>query len=151
MFLLLLILVAVGLLCGVWFVCEYRWDLRLFGPSRDSGFVTNVRAGEAAHLLLEGNLLPLDVRPSSRYRAEHLPGAIHAPFSGAAFDAPVLECMDRDQPVLVYCDGGYRSRQSLPALREAGFTSIYHLHRGLMSWKLAKEPTESDPAASSRD
>lgn len=146
MFLLFLILVAVGLLCGAWYVCEYRWDLRLFGPTPDSGFVTNVRAGEAALLLRKENVLPIDVRSPSRYRSEHLPAAINAPFSGEAFDAPGLDGMDRDQPVLVYCDGGYRSRQSLSALRRAGFTSIYHLHRGLMSWKRAKEPTESDPA-----
>ncbi len=146
MFFLFLILVAVGLLCGIWCFCESRWDLRLFGPTRKAGAVCNLRAGEAALLLQEGNLLPVDVRPPPRYLAEHLPGAVNAPFRGGAFDASALDGMGRDQPILVYCDGGYRSRLSLSALRRAGFTSIYHLHRGLISWKLAKEPTESDPA-----
>src|SRR5690606_21918530 len=91
----------------------------------------------------ERALLPIDVRPPPHYLAEHIPGAINVPFLGANLEKAALTGVDRDRPVLVYCDGGYRSRRALPSLREAGFTSIYHLHRGLISWKLAKAPTES--------
>lgn len=143
MLLLAVTLSAMGLACG-WYLFENRWNRRLFRHRR-TGFILNVRARKAATLLREQRLLPIDVRPSRDYLAEHLPGAINAPFSGTTPDSNALASIDRDQPVLVYCDGGYRSRRSLLSLHAAGFTSIYHLHRGLISWKLANEPTESGP------
>ena len=146
MFLLFVILVAVALLIGGWFFYEHHWDRRLFGHRSESDFVTNLRAGKAAMLSREHGLLPIDVRPAPDYLAGHLPGAVNAPFVGTALETAALAGIARDRPVLVYCDGGYRSRRSLPSLRAAGFTSVYHLHRGLISWKIAKEPTESGPA-----
>ena len=44
--------------------------------------------------------------------------------------------MDRNAPLLIYCDGGYRSRKALPQIKALGFQSIYHLHRGILSWNL---------------
>lgn len=143
MLLLCATLVSIGLLIVGWYLYEHRWDRRLFAHRSETGFVINVRARKAAALYREG-VIPIDVRPAPSYRAGHLPKAINAPFEGT-LDSGALDGLDRARPVLVYCDGGYRSRRSLPALRTAGFTSIYHLHRGLMSWKLAKEPTESGP------
>lgn len=146
MLLFLVTLVAIGLICGGWYLYEHRWDRRLFGHRSETDFVQNVRARKAADLVREQSVLPIDMRPSRDYFASHLPGALNAPFVGTTLDAAALDGVDRDQAILVYCDGGYRSRRSLPALRAAGFTSIYHLHRGIMSWKIAKEPTESGPA-----
>lgn len=140
----LLTLVAIGLICGGWYCYEHRWDSRLFGHRSETDFVINVRAGKAAALVRGGDLLTLDVRPASSFRAGHLPGAVNAPFENS-LDTNALDGIDRTRPVLVYCDGGYRSRRSLPSIRAAGFTSVYHLHRGMMSWKMAKEPVESGP------
>jgi len=146
MLFLLISLVAVSLICGGWYLYEHRWDRRLFAHRSETDFVQNVRARRAAVLVHEQNVLPIDMRPSTDYLVSHLPGAVNAPFIGTTPDTGALDGIDRTRPVLVYCDGGYRSRRSLPAIRAAGFTSIYHLHRGLMSWKIAKEPTESGPA-----
>lgn len=146
MLFLIFTLVAIGLLSGGWYLYEHRWDRRLFAHRSETDFVLNVRARKAAVLAHEQSVLPIDMRPSTDYLASHLPGALNAPFVGTTLDASALEGVDRDHPILVYCDGGYRSRRSLPSLRAAGFTSIYHLHRGLMSWKMAKEPTETGPA-----
>jgi rhodanese-related sulfurtransferase len=137
-------LVAIALLCAGWYLYEHCWDRSLFAHRSETDFVINVRARKAAALYREG-VTPIDVRPAPSFRAGHLPKAINAPFEGM-LDSGALDGLDRTRPVLVYCDGGYRSRRSLPALRAAGFTAIYHLHRGLMSWKMAKEPTESGPA-----
>lgn len=145
MLLLAVTLSAIGLICGAWYLFENHWNKRLFGRRGGTDFVLNVRARKAATLLREQRLLPIDVRPSRDYLAGHLPGAINVSFTGATPDTDALATIDRNHPVLVYCDGGYRSRRSLSSLRAAGFTSIYHLHRGLISWKLANEPTESGP------
>lgn len=142
----LLGLLGFGLLAAAWYIFEDCWGRGLFGQRSASDFVINVRAGKAVMLLDETDLLPVDVRPRRDFLAGHLPGAVNAPFVGTTLDASALVAIDRDQPVLVYCDGGYRSRRALPALRETGFTAIYHLHRGFLSWKMRKAPTESGPA-----
>lgn len=147
LFLLLCALFAVVLLCSGWYLYENRWDRRLFQHPADANFGLNVRARKAATLWRERELLPLDVRPAADFLAEHLPGAVNAPFSEGEIEEEALKGIARDRPLLVYCDGGYRSRQSIPSLRKAGFTSIYHLHRGILSWKIAKEPTEAGPPA----
>lgn len=138
-------IVAIGLLCVGWYLHEYRWDRRLFGHRTSSDFVVNLRAEKAAELLREGGLLPIDVRPAPSYRAGHLPNAINASFEGS-LDIAALEGIDRARPVLIYCDGGYRSRRSIPFIQAAGFTSIYHLHRGMISWKMAKKSIEPGSA-----
>lgn len=145
MFLFTITLAALGLLSGGWYLYEHRWDRRLFGHRSSSDFVINIRAGKAAGLLREGGVLPIDVRPAPSYRAGHLPDAVNASFEGA-LDLDALAGIDRARPILVYCDGGYRSRRSIPFIQAAGFTSIYHLHRGMISWKMAKESIESGDA-----
>lgn len=135
-----------GFIAAAWYLFENRWDRRLFGRRSGSDFVTNVRAGKAAAFFRESGLLPIDVRAGPAYHAERLPGAVNAPFLEGELDTAPLSGVSRDQPILVYCDGGYRSRRSLTAIREAGFRSVYHLHRGIMSWKLAKQPTETGPS-----
>jgi rhodanese-related sulfurtransferase len=48
-----------------------------------------------------------------------------------------LSRWDRSRPVLVYCQGGYRSRKAVEVLRSLGFNSVLHLHRGMMAWRWA--------------
>ncbi len=134
------------LLSGGWLVFERFWDRRQFrrGPSGDA--VINLRARKAERLLHEEpGTVVLDVRPAASWRAGHLPGAVNAPFAmdGGGFAAGSLGDIPRETPLLVYCDGGFRSRLALPALRAAGFRRIHHLHRGLMSWRVAALPVET--------
>ncbi len=143
---LLVVLSVFAVLSGGWVVFERRWDRRHFrrGPSGD--FVVNLRVRKAERLLREEpGTVVLDVRPAASWRAGRLPGAVNAPFAmdGGGFGMDSLEGIPREVPLLVYCDGGFRSRLALPALREAGFRRIHHLHRGLMSWQIAALPVES--------
>jgi len=41
----------------------------------------------------------------------------------------------KDNPVLVYCRSGRRSRDAAEILKENGFTNIYNLSDGFMRWK----------------
>ena len=47
---------------------------------------------------------------------------------------------DRNKPVLIYCAGGFRSRRAAGVVRALGFQSIHHLHRGYLSWPMARLP-----------
>jgi rhodanese-related sulfurtransferase len=135
-----------GIIAIAWYLYEHRWDRRLFGSRSGLDFVSNVRAKRAVALLHEHALLPVDVRPAPAYLSGHLPGAVNAPFLEGGLDPADLAGIPRDRPILLYCDGGYRSRRALPAIQEAGFRCIYHLHRGILSWKMANQPIETNPS-----
>ena len=74
---------------------------------------------------------------------EVLTDSLNAPFVKGQMDVSVFEGLDRSTPLLIYCDGGYRSRPSLPVVNGLGFDTIYHLHRGLMSWRFFGGPIET--------
>lgn len=159
-------LLGFGLIALGWHVFEFAWDRKLFAeptavvdeasadgsttdreettkPSpktmtdKSEAKVVNVGVKEASRLIEEQpDLQVVDVRPESSYRSSHLPGARSVRYAGGELETAAAESLDRDRPILVYCDGGFRSRLSLSAFREAGFREIYHLHRGILSWKL---------------
>lgn len=148
-----IILIILGLLAFsalAWWGCEGLWDRRHFLQGPAGLAPRNHRARGAAALLRElPELLVIDLRPEPSWRTEHLPGALSLPFEmgGGGFGPEAqarLDALPRSRPMLVYCDGGFRSRLALPALQAAGFQRIHHLHRGLLSWKLAALPTESE-------
>ena len=97
--------------------------------------VKNVSAKEAYNLIsTDKELLILDVRSKEEYDSGHIPGAKLVPVQ-------VLESMIddldkyKDKKVLVYCESGRRSPIAVATLEDNDFTNIYHLSRGIASWK----------------
>lgn len=135
-----LFLYGLAVLVGLpvaWLLGEALWDRRHFYDHSDDDFIRNIRSRKTLQMLRQqADLTVIDVRPSERFIEGHLPGAIHAPFSmkGQVMDE-TLEQVSQAHPLLVYCDGGFRSRIALAGLRNQGFRRIYHLHRGFLSWK----------------
>ncbi|MEM1442878.1 MAG: rhodanese-like domain-containing protein [Verrucomicrobiota bacterium] len=120
-----------------WHVFEAIWDQSLF-PKEEGGVTSrNIGVKELRELMENSPDLQLvDVRPQGSYESARLDGAVNAPFKKTAKKFESGENLDPSKPVLVYCDGGFRSRLAIPALKEAGFTEIYHLHRGMIAWRL---------------
>ncbi|MBC6995681.1 rhodanese-like domain-containing protein [Neolewinella lacunae] len=86
------------------------------------------------------NAVFLDAREANEYAVSHLPGARHL-----GFDAPdysVLEGLDKNRPLVVYCTVGYRSERAAELLRKRGFTQVHNLYGSLYAWKLAGLPLE---------
>ncbi|MDR3405530.1 MAG: rhodanese-like domain-containing protein [Chthoniobacter sp.] len=122
-----------------WFWFEGRWDRRLFAAQAGRKCV-NVRARAAMELLqTHPEVQVLDVRSGKEFAGGALPGAINVSLGADTFRERVAD-LDRARPVLVYCAGGFRSRQAVEVLRTLGFQTIYHLHRGYHSWKFAGLP-----------
>jgi rhodanese-related sulfurtransferase len=82
------------------------------------------------------DLQVLDVRTPGETARGMLPGARRISWGDPAFELE-LSGWDRSRPVLVYCQGGYRSRKAVEVLRSLGFNSVLHLHRGMMAWRWA--------------
>lgn len=140
----LAILVVVFTIIASWHIYEYFWDRDLFATGGAVKEIANVDK-EAAIILMEEepNLQIADVRPAKSFASSHLPGAENVSYTGGKLDPKAVEKMDKSVPVLVYCDGGFRSRLSLKAFKEAGFERIFHLHRGIMWWKMQGGEVES--------
>lgn len=74
----------------------------------------------------------LDVRQPGEYQAGHLPGARLIPVK----ELPERQAeLDPDQPVLVYCAVGGRSRAAAQYLNGQGFKEVYNLAGGIKAWE----------------
>jgi rhodanese-related sulfurtransferase len=78
-----------------------------------------------------GNLI--DVRTSEEYKDGHLIGALNVDFYDPKFKERIKE-LDRSKPTFVYCRSGKRSAKAIAMFKEEGFTQVYDLQGGILSW-----------------
>lgn len=82
----------------------------------------------------------LDAREVSEYETSHLPGAKMLGFNKPDFQ--VLNQLDKNQNIVVYCTIGYRSEKMVARLRKRGFTNVYNLYGSIYAWSLSGFPLE---------
>jgi rhodanese-related sulfurtransferase/rubrerythrin len=105
-----------------------KWSA-LFKP------VGNLDPAEAKEFMAArpaGGYQLLDVRQPGEYEQEHLAGARLIPLK--ELPGRVGE-LDPDQPVLVYCAIGGRSRAAAQYLNGQGFNLVYNLSGGIKAWQ----------------
>lgn len=76
----------------------------------------------------------LDVRTSDEYQEGHIPGAINIDVQSDDFTQKA-EQLDKATPVYIYCRSGKRSQRAGTILQNLGFTKIYDLEGGILSWQ----------------
>lgn len=104
--------------------------------------VKNVSAEEAAKLLAEKkDLVVLDLRTDTEFKAGHIAGARNIDFLGDDF-AQKLGALDKGKTYLIHCGSGSRSTKSLEAFKGQKFSSILHLNEGFKAWVAAGKPVE---------
>ena len=124
-----------------------RFSLQTY--SREGGMLeqlVNVDAREALRRQEEGEIL-LDVRSTAEWRAGHIDNAMHGPLTGVLDDVREL---DRDTPLVVYCQAGARSRVAATALRRVGFTHVANItdgYEGYLSMAAAAPSVEARASA----
>jgi rhodanese-related sulfurtransferase len=97
--------------------------------------INNVSGDEAYKLINENNnVIILDVRTKEEYENGHIHGAKLMPVGDLSSRINELEKF-KDKPILVYCASGGRSPQAVNYLIEGEFSQIYHLARGISSWR----------------
>ena len=74
----------------------------------------------------------LDVRQPREYEQGHLAGALLMPVKEVA--TRLVE-LDRDEPLLVYCHSGVRSKAACQLLLAEGFKDVYNMSGGIVAWK----------------
>ncbi len=86
----------------------------------------------------------LDVRSEKEWQSGHLPGSHNIPLthlSERMAEVPL------DYPVVIHCEGGYRSAIGASLLAEAGRTNVSDLVGGYKAWLASKLPTETAGSA----
>lgn len=89
----------------------------------------------------------LDVRSEKEWQAMHLSCSHNIPLTHLR--ERITE-VPQDRPVVVHCEGGYRSAIGTSLLAEAGRTNVSDLVGGIKAWVASKLSTESDGTASSQ-
>ena len=79
----------------------------------------------------------LDVREPVEYAAGHVPGAVNLPQADLA---DRLDELPRDRPLLLICQGGYRSQRAAQFLVQMGFAQVASVAGGTAAWAEAGKP-----------
>jgi rhodanese-related sulfurtransferase len=115
-------------------------------PAHSPGFVAlvdqarkQIREIPASSLAVELKRQPdaalIDVREESEYAAGHVRGAEHLGKGVIERDIETRH-PDKNQPLYLYCGGGYRSALAADALGRMGYTAVTSIDGG---WRALKD------------
>jgi hydroxyacylglutathione hydrolase len=100
--------------------------------------VPRITAAALADLRQHESPFVLDVRSEKEYAIVHLQGSSNVPLTHLR---ERLHQIPADRPVVVHCEGGYRSAIACSILLQAGRTNVSDLVGGIKAWIATKLPT----------
>ncbi len=106
----------------------------LFG-SCSNGQSQNLSATEFAEKIKRtSSALVVDVRTQEEFEKGHLQNAENIDWNSRDFDNEISK-LDKTKPVFVYCLSGGRSASAANKMRREGFSEVYELQGGIISWR----------------
>jgi glyoxylase-like metal-dependent hydrolase (beta-lactamase superfamily II)/rhodanese-related sulfurtransferase len=84
--------------------------------------------------------LAIDVRTPREREQKYIAGSLDIPLNHLTEN---LEKLPKDRPLLVYCQGGYRSSIAASLLQGRGFRRISEIAGGIAAWEAANLPVDS--------
>ena len=91
----------------------------------------NIDAMRLQELQAAGDLVLIDVRTDAEVGRGIIPGARHISLQTLTAR---FEEIDRDRPVVFYCQSGGRSAQASYFLASQGWGEVYNLAGGIVGW-----------------
>lgn len=91
----------------------------------------NIDAMQLQQLQRDGNVALIDVRTDQEVVRGVIPGARHISLQTLAARFAEIE---RDRPVVFYCQSGGRSAQASYFLASQGWGEVYNLAGGIVGW-----------------
>jgi rhodanese-related sulfurtransferase len=83
----------------------------------------------------------LDVREEHEFAKDHAKGARH--LGKGIIERDVEACIpNKEEAILLYCGGGYRSVLAADALQQMGYTNVVSMGGGIKGWRDAGYPME---------
>jgi rhodanese-related sulfurtransferase len=103
-----------------------------------------VARDELVRRVRTGEVVVLDVRPTTEYDAGHIPGAVSVPLDQLEHR---LADIPTDVEIVAYCRGAYcvMAYDAVDRLTAAGRTAR-RLHEGMLEWRLAGLPVQEGVA-----
>jgi rhodanese-related sulfurtransferase len=102
-----------------------------------------IAGGELLRRVRSGEVIVLDVRPDSEYRAGHIPDAISIPISELKGR---LKELPKNREIVAYCRGPYcvMALDAVELLRKKGFKA-QHMAEGVIEWRARGLRVETQP------
>ncbi len=83
----------------------------------------------------------VDVREGEEFCDDHAAGAIH--IGKGVIERDIETAIpNRQEPIVLYCGGGYRSILAADSLRQMGYTNVISMDGGMKAWRAAGYPIE---------
>ncbi len=82
----------------------------------------------------------IDVRSTAEYADGHIAKTRNVPIQTLSHRIPELK-LDPKRPIIAICLSGHRSVPAYRLLKRAGFTQVYQLAGGMLSWRREGLPT----------
>lgn len=109
--------------------------INLFKTNKEtSGQISILDKTAYAEAIALHKVNPIDVRTATEFRGGHIKNAKNIDFFNASNFKKSFEKMDKDKPVFIYCRSGARSQKAARKLVDMGFSNIYDLKGGYISW-----------------
>lgn len=89
----------------------------------------DINFNEMLQLLEKSSFLIIDVRSEQEYREGHVNGAINIPLYEIKSVVP-KKVKNKNQPMVLYCSGGIRSKKAQIILNSMGYTEVYNVTEG---------------------
>ncbi len=106
--------------------------------SRKISGINPVGTAEAIQIVNQRDGLFLDIREAAEFKKEHIAESMTLPLS--TLEANIAKLKNPEQPIILICASGQRSRTAAKQLRSNGFSNVYVLTGGLNAWKDGKLP-----------
>lgn len=74
----------------------------------------------------------LDAREVAEFETSKIPGAKYFGYDNPDFS--ILDNLDKEQPIVMYCSIGYRSEKMGEELQKRGFTNVKNLYGSIFEW-----------------
>ena len=81
----------------------------------------------------ESQYILLDAREKTEYEVSKIQGARFVGYDD--FDIKLIQDIDRNANIVVYCSVGYRSEKVAERMEAAGFKHVSNLYGGIFEWK----------------
>ena len=111
-----------------------------------SAIINQLNSSDLSRITDNRKVNLIDVRTHGEYANGHIAGAGQLNYYALDFKKKLL-LLQKDQPIYLYCNTGYRSQRAAEFLAKNGYEEVYNLEQGIMEWNLYDYATVVEPGA----